>query len=673
MIHLKQQCPSQAPPSSQSYLISPHLVPVYLLYRPLSSMDALPDEILLQVLCYLDLQTITHFQQVCQRFLTLARDSGFWKLRCYDESRFEANRKRQLLLSSQDPNLVALRTAITASSVPYFWLWPETTEQEMARDEGVRRRASQVLNSPQHGDRQRALASWDPAYPAEKVDFYQEYVQRHAPVHVDWLSPSKEEPGQEIIGVGAISYSTLTKKFITAQEDGSIQVWDVASHGGRMIDQTKPGVLSTSSSNKDRETGAIENISIDDRTEKAYIAISDQLHELDLNTLQVSRRQAFPFPITVLSEARHPVPITVGTNQTLHLFDPRIHYTQPSNDTSTRLELIGGTPPKDTFPPSSTSTARINLEQPGPTSILHLSHSYSDDDLNGNIWVSGRFTSLLNYDRRVWPRIAGTLFSGARLSCLTSLPHPYVPRGLNLSEHANLSFADLDAVKAAQGATIIAAGEYKGKGSLELYGLPRSLASHASSPTFAVGLANEYRNRQTASATRLISVATHGTTIVFSDGDGHLKWVERDGSTLVREESINVPLSGSRRSSATSNAPLNTNVTDDSSQTTDDIVQKLLPIRLTNSSTTQPDDLLLYTGEGRVGIMGFGRKPLSAGFPDPGDGEADEVKETLEEAAEREERRAKEEEERKFGRMMRKALERQADEVRFVRGLGNGV
>lgn len=646
-------------------------------------MDHLPDEILLQILEYLDLHTITTFQRISKRFVHLARDSGFWKGRCYDESKFESRRRRQLLLSSQDPNLVALRTAMTASSLGFFS--PDIPEVEIARDENVRRRASDILHNPKHSERMRALASWDPSYPGEEVDFYQDYIQRHARSYVDWLEADSNGAISEAIGVGAIpTVDTSVRNLVTAQEDGSIRVWDLSISGGRIAGESKPGTLSTNIS-RDTERGEIDNLSVDSRQGKAYIAVSDDLHEIDLNTLQVARKQVFPFSITALSEARHPTPLTVGTNQTIHLFDPRKPLTPSTEQIATRLELIGGTPPKHTFslhPLSPSLSSFITLEQPGPTSILHLpssSTSTSHDPFpsttdNDTIIIAGRFTSLLTYSRRFWPKTTSTLFSGARLSSATFLPYPYIPRTLtqSLASDPSTSLSALDAAKAAPGFTLIAAGEYNGKGSLELYGLPRAQSKSAG--------VNEYRNRQTASKTRLISVATHGTSIVFSDGDGNMKWVERDGSTVVREMSVSVPLarshgSNSRRDYTTSQNGAGEATVVLEEEEEDDIVQKILPIRLSTSSSAWPDDLVIRTSEGKVGVLAFGRRPLrwldgdeeKTGGGESGEGEGGE---TMEEKAEREARMKREGEERRFGRMMREALERQADEVRWVRRLG---
>jgi len=616
-------------------------------------MNTLPDEILLQILNYLDLHSVTTFQRVSKHFLHLARDSGFWKLRCYDESKFESNRRRQLLLSTQDPSLAALSTAMTASSLGLFP--PDGTETDVPRVENGAARASKS------SARTRALASWDPSYPGEEINFHQDYIQRYAPSYVDWLETADNNTSErEVIGVAAIHQPDKTvQNLVTAQEDGSVRIWDISSSGSQIIGETKAGTLAMATSNKDKETGGIDNISIDSQQRKAYIAISNHLHELDLNTLQVTRKQAFPFHITALSEARYPIPLTIGTNQTLHLFDPRSSYTPSTEESTTRLELIGGTPPKDSFLIQTrlrSPNSAITLEQPGPTSILHLPASSSSSQNDDTIIVAGRFTSLLTYSRRFWPKTTSTLFSGARLSSLTYLSYPYIPRSLTqtLTADPSLSLSILDAAKAAPGVTLIAAGEYKGKGSLELYGLPR-------------GHANGYRNRQTASRTRLIAVATHGTSIVFSDGDGNMKWVERNGSTLVREQCISAPTDHSRRSSVSSHSP---GVGVEAQTSDEEIVQKILPVRLTSSSSAWPDDLVVQTGDGKVGVLGFGRRPLQ--WHDNTNESTDDENETMEEKAVREEVSRKEGEERKFGRIMREALQRQADEVRWLGGLGLG-
>ncbi|KAJ9646458.1 hypothetical protein H2199_002507 [Coniosporium tulheliwenetii] len=315
------------------------------------------------------------------------------------------------------------------------------------------------------------------------------------------------------------------------------------------------------------ETGAVECVSIDSQQKKGVFAVRNTLNEVDLNTLQLVSRQEYPFPITALRQSY------VGYNPLV------------------RCELLNT--PKTDFHRLLTGDlgpSHAALSQPGPLSILHMPSREWDG--NGSIWPAQLRPALL-------PRLRGTIHSGARLSCLTSLPFPFIPREKDLMRNLSLSLADVRAAKAIPGTTLIAAGEYKGKGSLELYGLSPS-AAHTTLSTDSItaqrNAGNALKNRQTASASKLLAAAPHGTRIVYADGDGNLKWVERDGFTPVRRWNIN------------------------------------------------PD----APAEPR-GILG-----------------------EFEEAAEREGEEVRGREERVYGRMMRRALERQAHEARWVRGLGLG-
>lgn len=261
---------------------------------------------------------------------------------------------------------------------------------------------------------------------------------------------------------------------------------------------------------------------------------------------------------------------------------------------------------------------------------------------------------------------------------------PFLPRASNLSKDSRLSVSEVQAAKAIPGSTLVAAGEYKGKGSLELFRLS-SEPRHAtlSSDPFGARLRDTvYQNRQTASRSKLLGVAAHGTKLVFSDGDGALKWVERDGSTEVRSWSID-ETSSSSSSPASSSSPSaaaghlhphspsgpRANNNNNSSSSTDapsDIVQKIVPTRpggggggggSVGTSVNNRNDLLLWTGEGRLAFLGFGHKQGK------GQGEWEEGMLEAEELFRRNEERA-------YGSEMRRALERQADEVRFIRGLG---
>ena len=489
------------------------------------------------------------------------------------------------------------------------------------------------------------MASWDPTYPDEKVDWYGEYIARHAPLSMTWLEqPFSEHNGSreklEVRGLGILKDHD-DSVVVAPLDDGSVCLWNIGredatpkTQDGRIVTRSRPGLLSvdgpggtvsqvsTKSRARMTSTGVVECVSVDRVRNKAYFAVQSGLNEVDLTTLQVSSHDRYPFPITALSEAVHPVPLTVGTSLSLHLHDPRLGNNggSPTSWISDRVDTNANVSQDRRYSMSDfhrlssgdpSRTDYATLFHPSPLSILHL-------NLSSTIYVAGRFPSILHYDRRYFPKLASTIHSGARLCSLASLPTPHHP-------------------------SLAAAGEYNGKGSLELY--PLESASNAS-PT----IAQPIRNRTSTSRTKLLSLIPHGTRLLFSDGDGKLKWVERDGSTLVRQWNINTFDSSVTDSGSARSGIFNANIDEG------DVALKLLPV-----GTGARSEVCVWTGE-KVGVLGFKGTPrFSFGSnekegictPD-GSSDGDSI------------------DERDFGRMMRRALERQADEVRFVRGLGLG-
>ncbi|KAL9078552.1 MAG: hypothetical protein Q9157_002510 [Trypethelium eluteriae] len=255
------------------------------------------------------------------------------------------------------------------------------------------------------------------------------------------------------------------------------------------------------------------------------------------------------------------------------------------------------------------------------------------------------------------------------------------------STTSGLSIADVHAAKSIPGHTLLAAGEYKGKGSLELYGLspePRltTLSSDAlATPRTARALdgvgrrQTSYQNRQTASVSKLLAVATHGARVVFADGDGGVKWVERDGCSLVRTWNVNdakMPGLVRGRSPGGEASDVDSGYASErersrgrdevaageGAEEPNDIVQKLVP---TTSPGVNNSNLLVWTGDGRLGLLGFGKRALFS---------EDEWQEgeDLSEEARREEEKARE-----YAGRMRRALERQADEIKPLTELDDNI
>lgn len=500
----------------------------------------------------------------------------------------------------------------------------------------------------------RALASWDPTYPDEKVDWYGEYIARHAPLSMSWLEqPFTEQDGSrekvETKGLGILQDASDSVLVVAPLDDGSVCLWKIGSEeappnsqDGRIMARSKPGLLSvngsdfgmslnsTTSRAKITSTGVVECVSVDKSRNKAYFALQSELNEVDLTTLQISSYHRYPFPITALSEAAYPVPLTVGTGFSLHLHDPRLgnNGVTISAMASERVDINANV--SDDFRHGNTDFHRLSsgdplqtdyatLFPPSPLSILHLHPS-------STIYVAGRFPSILSYDRRYFPKLASTIHSGARLCSIVSLPNPERP-------------------------SLAAAGEYNGKGSLELYPLD--------SPSIGLPsdtLPEPTRNRTSASRSKLLSLTPHGTRLLFSDGDGKLKWVERDGSTLVRQWNINAFSSRdpeSARGGGIFNAQPNEG----------DVALKLLPV----DGARARSEVCVWTGE-KIGVLGFREKPRFSFVG--GDGEASGGTCTPEGSGSGSDGEGGGFDQRGYERMMRRALKRQADEVRFVRGLG---
>jgi hypothetical protein len=381
------------------------------------------------------------------------------------------------------------------------------------------------------------------------------------------------------------------------------------------------------------------------------------LVEVDLETLSTVRHERFPFSITALSEAKFPTPLTVGTNLSLHLHDSRskssagmiladVERIDSANARTVSRRNPGSQNFRGTRKPELTPDY-THLYQPGPLSILHLPIFGDELSGSGEIYVAGRFPSILNYERRTFPKLRGTIHSGARLCSMTSLPYPFSLMDKDLARRGELSIDQVLEAKARPGKTLIACGEYNSKGSLEMYGLspyPERKPISSGSTTGGTLQNSPAKNRQTSSSSKLLSVSNHGTQIVISDGGGNLKWMERDGFTEARRWNT---ADGSVDAPRGIFGTLGDSYMDPGSG---DIIIKVLE---TNG------ELILWTGE-KIGLLSFSSKP---GF----------TAESFEQTVKTAEEAHLEREERVYSKTMRRALEHQANEVRYVKGLGIGL
>jgi hypothetical protein len=224
----------------------------------------------------------------------------------------------------------------------------------------------------------------------------------------------------------------------------------------------------------------------------------------------------------------------------------------------------------------------------------------------------------------------------------------------DLARRGELSMEQVLQFKNRPGKTLIACGEYNSKGSLEMYGLSPNPLDTVMSTDFAAGsLQNSVmKNRQTSSSSKLLSVSNHGTRIVVSDGGGNLKWLERDGFTETRRWNIS---HGSVEAPRGIFGTLGDSYMDNGG----DIVLKLISCTSRQDGKHVNDsELALWTSE-KIGLLSFSSKPGCKA-------------EDFEETAKTAEEAHREREERVYAKTMRRALEHQANEVRYVRGLGLG-
>lgn len=540
-------------------------------------MAGLPDELWIQILDYVEPETLLKCQRVSRRMLKLARDSSLWRSKCFERAPSAVH----AFSSGNSDSLSDLLNGLSLAG-----------SRSYVHDRNGNGQYPVPINR-----RAKAIVKWDCTNATEHIDWLSEFVARHAPLSTEWLHHAKDNE------IRSMALFGQDDKVLSAMEDGSLRIWDVKTSGsgrrrlkesGRsagslMFDDLSSTSGPSASRGQPNVGAAVDSTVVDDNRKMAYVAVGNILNEVDLGTMQLVSQNKYAWSITALSQLANPeLPLMVGTSFSLQMHDPRLSLRYQADQTDHRLDMTkedenlvflenynkaehrskwtDGSKGSSSHPrPSSASSARSRspaprLEacarvEPGPQAILH--HGINE------IIVAGRMPSILFYDKRKFPQLQYSIHSGARLSSITTLP--YSPR----------------ASTSAKGqATLIAAGEYHGRGSLELYELPHRQAhkrrsSHNQSSDSNTDVEGEsgssgtddtqhsgnvsgdpgiedtdttlnesghpfsYRNRQSASQAKILSVAIQGARIVYSDGEGGLRWMERDGRGLARRWNIN--------------------------------------------------------------------------------------------------------------------------------------
>ncbi|KAL9116117.1 MAG: hypothetical protein Q9227_000486 [Pyrenula ochraceoflavens] len=634
-------------------------------------MDSLPEELVLSILNYLEPVELVRIQTLSRKLLGIGRDNSLWRSQCFEKSPSRSTRSWAEIAATQSPEGSPSASLNSTGQDLLQSLHAHPVIEDNRPSTTDSRTSTNPLSFPGSSFRSRtsAISNWDPAYvqgdTTEKVDWYSEYVARHSQLSIKWLAPDGHR-GREARGMATVNVNG-TCNAIAPLEDGSLCLWRLGNFDDGEVTNcatSTPGILfdsgtqhaNSSKSTADRvvEFGDVsESVSVSSHLGRAYCATANVITEIDLQTLQPLSQQKFAWEITALSRENLPTcttSVAVGTRHSLHIYDSRAPDLHNSPSDGTPEDRIAFLPnpvkQKDLIPQSRSRRSRnhhtmgiqgMAAEEPGPISVLSQSF---------NLFLAGRFPSILRYDQRYFPRLEDTIHSGGRLSSMSYLPYP--PKG------SRSSYAY---------GTLVACGEYGGRGSLELYSLPHE--AFAGDNEHAVQRPYVYKNRQTAASAKLLSVATHGTRIVFSDADGGLKWVERDGRSLVRRWNINqysindhadIYRHGSRlfEASATANGNEGT-----------DVVRKMLPVHQLWESERGfrgDSDLLIWTGE-RVGMVQFKDSnvdDLAASFDQQMSLSSDD-----DQARQRQM-------EHEHDGQMRRALERQAEEMYWMRRFGHG-
>ncbi|KAE8148257.1 hypothetical protein BDV25DRAFT_158690 [Aspergillus avenaceus] len=658
-------------------------------------MEKLPVEILTKIIDYLTPHEQVQLQSVSKRFFALARDNTIWRLHCYEGSWAAAEASRP---TGRAGSLVTNSTASLRSL-------GQVSLRSLIQPHIPRTHGNRYVSS--FGERSREAAAWDPSYEGEDIDWYSEYIARNGPISFNWLQqPStKGDQGKkvrsEVKGMGLLRdwSSARQNKAIAPLEDGSVCIWDINhSHSigsqstkGKILGLSEPGILMANSSRRNHNPAAKsalefinlgECVSVDSIRRRAYLAVANVLNEVDLETLRVVSQRRYPWSIFALSqETDYSVPLTLATTLSLHLYDARLSATEEEEAINLRCEkpTLSLVPESQIYAPPDSPLLQLQpngqppyrirspdpldanddyapLFQPGPLALLHPPAPHVN-----SIFLAGRFPSILQYDRRFFPRLQNTIHSGGRLCGLASVPAPRFPVS------SSLSWPDTHRV--------VACGDYKGRGSLEIYSLTSSGRNEEAGPSdMSSSLSTVHQNRQSSASSKVLSVESHGTRIVYSDANGNVKWVERNGRSEVRRFNINTYKPRDKRSQNMSqpNAGNRAEGEDEArglwnnSSSDGEVARKILPI----GGNLTGDELLIWTGE-RIGRVRFADDDYDLN----GENEDDmmDISEDMDSATREEliqKKREEHRQEREYTRMMRRALERQADEVRRMGGLG---
>lgn len=266
---------------------------------------------------------LTTLQLVSRGFYNIARDNSFWRARCLEQSSFLealARRRQSFGLPFRGPPQPAgpaqTNGAAGGSQVTGTGPGLGTAQGPASSGDGSNRERERlpyantttplsVLSTSETRERERVriMANWDPSFPSERVSWYEEYIQRQAPIAVNWMQNAYDKNSEstptspadlvEARGValyypdGEAGEAVLA---VSPLDDGSVAMWDVAGTRGKrgaIVARSRPGILfidgpgaDNSRRSKRIDSGVTECVSVDSRQHRAFFAVQSRKCDL---------------------------------------------------------------------------------------------------------------------------------------------------------------------------------------------------------------------------------------------------------------------------------------------------------------------------------------------------------------------------------------------------------
>lgn len=251
---------------------------------------------------------ITNLQLVSRTFRNLGRDDSFWRSQCLRESSYLEilDRVRSLRLPSSVTSNTDLQSQSTESVIRGL-RGEHGGNNNFNKSAGIEPPPPPISLKTLERERTRLMANWDPGFPGERISWYEEYIQRHAPIAVNWFAlPHRhhldsdpndkmimEEDYVEARGI-ALYYPdthreegdtrTETILAVSPLDNGSVCLWDIngtkqetGRRRGAIVAKSRPGILFIDGPGADNnrrskrvDSGVTECVSVDSWNHRAF-------------------------------------------------------------------------------------------------------------------------------------------------------------------------------------------------------------------------------------------------------------------------------------------------------------------------------------------------------------------------------------------------------------------